>query len=309
MVMTGGTKMKQTVKLMKRNVGLYLLLIPSALYILIFCYIPMYGAQISFRDFTFAEGIMGSPWVGFKWFGYFFSAADSTRIILNTIIVSAYSIIVGFPIPIILALIMNSVPSLKFKRVAQTITYLPHFISVVVMVSMLSCFFSIGSGWITKLVVSLGGRAAYVMGEPRYFRHVYVWSGIWQEMGWSSIIYMAALTSVDPGLHEAAMIDGASKLQRIRHVDLPSISSTIVIMLILRCGSIMSIGFEKTYLLQNDLNVSVSEVIATYNYKQGLMNMKYGYGSAIGLFNNIVNFLFLTVVNYVSGKISETQLW
>lgn len=301
--------MRGTLKMMRRNAALYVLLIPSAVYLVLFCYVPIYGVQIAFKDFTFADGITGSHWVGWKWFQYFFETPVGLTTIKNTLILSLYSLAVGFPIPILLALVMHNLPSRRFRRVAQTITYLPYFISVVVLVSMLSCFFSINSGWVNGLIRAFGGQGAYFMGEAKYFRHMYVWSGVWQDMGWSSIIYMAALSGVDPGLHEAAMIDGASKVQRIWHIDIPSIMPTIIIMLILRCGSIMSVGFEKTFLMQNSLNVSVSEVISTYNYKQGLTGMKYSYGAAIGLFNNVVNFLFLTIVNFVSGRLSETSLW
>ena len=302
-------RMHGTWKLMRRNKALYLLLLPSALYLAIFCYAPIYGVQIAFRSFSFAGGITGSPWVGLKWFRYFFKSPVGGSVIQNTVVLSLYSLVAGFPAPILLALLMHSLPSQGFRRVSQTITYLPHFISTVVLVSMLSCFFSINSGWVNGVIRALGGKGAYFMGEAKYFRHMYVWSGVWQEMGWSSIIYMAALSGVDPGLHEAAMIDGASKLRRIWSVDLPSIAPTIIIMLIMRCGSIMSVGFEKTFLMQNSLNVSVSEVISTYNYKQGLTGMKYSYGAAIGLFNNVVNFVFLTLVNFVAGRVSETSLW
>ena len=301
--------MKSTLRLAKRNIALYVFLLPAFLYIIVFCYVPMYGVQIAFRNFNFADGITGSPWVGLKWFRYFLMGRLGMTVIKNTVVISLYSLIAGFPIPILLALMMHNVRGIVFKRTVQTVTYLPHFISTVVMVGMLSCFLSMNSGFVNGIIKTLGGQAKHFMGDPKYFSHLYVWSGIWQEAGWGSIIYMAALTSVDPGLHEAAMIDGASKLQRILHVDIPSIVPTVVIMLILRCGSIMSVGFEKTYLMQNDLNSSVSEVIATYTYKQGLLSAKYSYGAAIGLFNNLINFIFLTIVNTVAKKLSGNALW
>lgn len=211
--------------------------------------------------------------------------------------------------PIILALVMNSIPGKRFKRVAQTITYLPHFISVVVLVGLMSCMFSVNSGWVNTIVKAFGGTPAYVMGEAKYFRHVYVWSGVWQEMGWNSIIYLAALTSIDPGLHEAAMIDGAGKLRRIWHIDLPGIGETIAIMLILKFGSMMSTGFEKIYSMQADLNLSVSEVISTYVYKMGMMNNKYSYSAAISLFNNLINLIMLVTVNRISDKLSGNSLF
>ena len=198
-----------------QNRALYLMILPAFLYIAIFHYWPMYGVQIAFRNFNFADGITGSPWVGLKWFRYFFKSNNFKNVVGNTLILNFYNLLAGFPVPIILALVMNSIPGKRFKRVAQTITYLPHFISVVVLVGLMSCMFSVNSGWVNTIVKAFGGTPAYVMGEAKYFRHVYVWSGVWQEMGWNSIIYLAALTSIDSGLQEAAMIDGAGKLRRI----------------------------------------------------------------------------------------------
>ena len=300
---------KNTLCMMRRNWVLYLLLLPALIYIIIFNYAPMYGIQIAFRNFTFADGITGSKWVGLKWFRFFFSSAKCWPLIRNTLIISFYSMLAGFPVPILLALMLHNIPSRKFKRMAQTITYLPHFISLVVVVGMISCFTSINSGWINTLIEAFGGERVYLMGKPEYYRHLYVWSGVWQEAGWGSIIYMAALTGVAPELHEAATIDGASKLQRIRHIDLPAILPTITIMLIMRCGSIMSVGFDKSYLMMNDLNMDVSEVIATYTYKMGLLSGKYSYSSAISLFNNVINFVFITAVNKLSKLISGNSLW
>lgn len=302
-------KRAHTVKLMKKNSALYVFLIPAVVYLLIFAYAPMYGVQIAFRDYTFANGILGSKWVGMKWFELFFNSPLFLRVISNTIIISLYSLIAGFPIPIFLAILLNNIPSLKFKRLVQTASYLPHFISVVVIVGMLSSFLSMDSGFLSKLIESIGVKPAYYMGQPGYFRHLYVWSGVWQGAGWGSIIYLAALTSVSPELHEAAMIDGASRIRRIWHIDIPSILPTMVIMLILRSGSIMSVGFEKVYLMQNDLVLSVGEVISTYTYKMGIIGQKYSYSSAIGLFNNIINFVFLTIVNNISRKLTDTSLW
>lgn len=300
---------KNTVRLMKRNWVLYLLLLPTLIYIGIFNYAPMYGIQIAFRNFNFADGITGSPWVGWKWFKFFFNSAKCWPLIRNTLIISFYSVLAGFPVPIILALMLHNIPSQKFKRTAQTITYLPHFISLVVVVGMISCFTSINSGWISTLIEALGGERVYLMGKPEYYRHLYVWSSVWQEAGWGSIIYMAALTGVAPELHEAATIDGASKLQRIRHIDIPAILPTITIMLIMRCGSIMSVGFDKSYLMMNDLNMEVSEVIATYTYEMGLLSGKYSYSTAISLFNNVINFVFLTAVNKFAKLVSGNSLW
>lgn len=301
--------LRKTLRLMRRNIALYMLLLPAMAYIIVLCYLPMYGVQIAFRNFTFADGVLGSKWVGWKWFQYFFKSPISKQIIGNTLYLSFYALLVGFPMPILLALMLHNVPGTGFKRTVQTIAYLPHFISIVVVVGMLSAFTSINSGFVNTIVKAFGGEPVYFMGMPQYFRHIYVWSGIWQEAGWGSIIYMAALTGVSPELHEAAMIDGASKLKRIRHVDVPGIMPTMVIMLILRCGSIMSLGFEKAFLMKNPLNQSVAQIISTFTYEQGIRDTKYSYSAAIGLFNNVVNFTLLTLVNALSKKLSDTSLW
>lgn len=296
-------------KLARRNIALYVFLLPAVIYLILFNYAPMYGIQIAFRNFTFADGITGSKWVGLKWFNYFFKAKNFGMILGNTIKISLYSLVAGFPFPILLALMLHNVPSVGFKKTVQTVTYLPHFISTVVIVGMISCFFSYNSGFINTMVEAITGTRVNFMGTPKYFIHLYVWSGVWQGAGWGSIIYMAALTGISPELHEAAMIDGATKLQRILHVDLPGIMPTMIILLIMRSGSIMSVGFEKVYLMQNSLNSSVSEVIATYTYKQGMQSTKYSYSAAVGLFNNVINFVFLTLVNEICKRLGETSLW
>ena len=296
-------------KLMRQNVALYVMLIPIFVYIILFHYWPMYGIQIAFRNFNFADGITGSHWVGDKWFNYFFKSNQFSQVVGNTLILNLYNLLAGFPVPILLALMIHSVGGRKFRRVVQTATYLPHFISVVVLVGMMSCMFSLNSGWVNGIITSLGGQAAHLMGEAKYFRHVYVWSGVWQEMGWNSIIYLAALTGIDPGLHEAAMIDGAGKLRRIWHVDIPGILPTVAIMLILKFGRMMSLGFDKIYIMQNSMNINVSEVLATYIYKQGITSFRYSYSTAIGLFNNVINFTLLTIVNKLSGWLSGSSLW
>lgn len=305
----GSKERRKAFRLAKENKALYMMILPAFIYIVIFHYWPMYGVQIAFRDFNFVDGITGSKWVGMKWFNYFFRSNQFETIVVNTLALNIYDLIAGFPIPIILALIMNNVPSRRFRRVAQTISYMPHFISVVVLVGMMSCMFSINTGWVNGIIRSMGGTPVHLMGEPDYYRHVYVWSGIWQGMGWGSIIYLAALTSIDPGLHEAAMIDGAGKLRRIWHIDLPGIMPTVAIMLIMRFGSMMSSGFDKAYIMQNSMNISVSEVVSTYVYEMGMKKYRYSYSSAIGLFNNIINFVLLTLVNKVSGKLSGNSLW
>ena len=300
---------KETWKMMRRNKALYLLLLPALVYLVLFHYWPMYGVQIAFRNFNFADGITGSKWVGLKWFQYFFKSPYCWTVISNTFLLSLYALLGSFPAAILLALLIHNTPSKGFSRLSQTATYMPHFISTVVMIGMLNNFLSPNSGFINTLIETLGGERTYFVGQPEYFRHLYVWSGVWQGSGWNSIIYIAALTSISSELHEAAMIDGASKLKRIWHIDLPGILPTMIILLILRCGNILTVGFEKVYLMQNDLNLDVSEMISTYTYKQGLLKTKYSYSAAIGLFNNVINFIFLTIVNFVSKRLTETSLW
>lgn len=302
---------RSTLRLMRRNWTLYLLLLPALVYIFLFNYLPMYGVQIAFKNFTIAKGVNGSPWVGLKWFEYFFGSPKCISIISNTIILSLYTLAAGFPVPILLALMLHNVPGNRFKRITQTVAYLPHFISVVVVVTMLSCFTSVNSGFINTIIKTLGGEPVFFMGKPEYFRHLYVWSGVWQEMGWNSIIYLAALTGISSELHEAAMIDGASKLKRIWHIDLPGILPTISILLIMQCGSILSVGYEKIYLMQNSLNTAVSEIISTYVYKQGIASAipQYSYATAIGLFVSVVNVIMLLIVNTTSSKLSGSSLF
>ncbi len=302
--------MGKVLKLMRRNWILYVFLIPAVVYIAIFMYAPMYGLIIAFKNFSPAKGIMGSPWVGFKWFETFFQTPRFWQILKNTLGLSIYTLIVGFPIPILLALVINNVQNTKFKKFSQTVTYMPHFISTVVLVGMMSVFFSPNSGFINTILEMLGGSGDILfMGEEKYFRHMYVWSGIWQSTGWNSIIYIAALSGVSQELHEAAKIDGANKLKRILHVDLPGILPTMVILLIMNCGSILSVGYEKVYLMQNSINITQAEVISTYVYKIGLQQQRFSYSTAIGLFNNVINFSLLVLVNKASKKISGLGLW
>lgn len=309
----GNTRQKRkktaTWKLMKSNWALYFFLLPTVVYFIIFNYIPMYGIQIAFKNFSASDGIWGSPWVGTYWIEQFISSPMFWNCFLNTLILSLYSLLAGFPAPIILALIINYIASPRFKRVAQTITYMPHFISVVVLVGMMSSFLSPSSGFVNTFLSMFGIEPIYFMGKSELFRHLYVWSGIWQNAGWDSIIYIAALTSVSPDLHEAAIIDGASKLQRIWNIDLPSILPITITLLILNCGGILGVGFEKAYLMQNYLNLNVSEVISTYTYKIGLQLSEFSYSTAIGLFNTLINFIVLVIVNTVARRTSEISLW
>ncbi len=302
-------KRKETIKLMKRNYELYFFLLPAVVFIALFMYAPLYGLQIAFKTYRTGDGIWGSPWVGLYWFEQFFNSPRSWQIIGNTLTISIYSLVVSFPFPIILAIILNYIKNLKFKRFSQTVTYMPYFISTVVLVGMMELFFSPSSGFINTIIKMFGGEAIYFMGEPKYFQHMYVWSGLWQSIGYSSIIYIAALSGVSPELHESAVIDGANILQRIWHIDIPSIMPTMVILLILSLGNIMNVGYEKVYLMQNDMTTNVSEVISTYVYKIGLVNAQFSFSTAIGLMNNVVNFIVLVIANTTANKIFGSGLW
>ncbi len=308
------SKKQSRLEIFKKRWQLHLFMLLPVIYILIFAYYPMFGVQIAFKDFRAAEGIWGSKWVGFKHFETFFKSFQFKRVVTNTLRISFYSLAAGFPLPIIFALFLNTVRNLRFKKFVQTVTYIPHFISVVVIVGILVQVLNpiVGLyGNLYRLLSSSEGYPTNIMATPTAFTHLYVWSGIWQQLGWSSIIYVAALSNVDQELHEAAEIDGASRWKRIIHIDLPSIFPTIAILLILRAGSIMSVGFEKVYLMQNNLNLKHSEVIATYVYKVGMSagGGNFSYASAIGLFNSIINCTLLVLVNAISGRLSETSLW
>lgn len=294
---------------MKGHYDLYLLLLPAVLYVAIFMYVPMYGVLMAFQDYSPARGILGSTFVGLKHFDKFFSTYMAKQIITNTVVLSAYSLIVSFPFPVMLALMLNYCVSKKFGKLVQTVTYMPYFISVMVLVGMMNIFFSSNYGVVNMVLKALGMEAYTFMSSEASFRHMYVWSGIWQGMGYSSVIYFAALAGIDPTLYEAAELDGASKLQRILYIDLPSIMPTVIIMLIMSAGNLMSVGFEKAYLMQNDRNSGVSEILSTYVYKVGLIDARYSFSAAINLFNSVINFVILITINKISGKLSETSLW
>ena len=301
---------KTFVKNFKRDWQLHLLILFPVVYLVIFDFIPMYGLQIAFRDFRPRSGITGSEWVGLKWFESFLSNYEFGSIFLNTLIISLYSM-ATFPLPIIFALVLNALRSEKYSKVVKTVSYMPHFISTVVMVGILNMLLSPTSGMYGNLYRLFGGSGYPT--DIRYlsntFRHLYIWSGVWQSLGWSSIIYVAALSGVSQELHEAAQIDGASRLKRIWHIDIPAIAPTIAIMLIMRCTSIISVGFEKVYLMQNALNLSVSEVISTYVFKVGLSSFRnYSYGAAVGLFNTAINLTLLVTVNSIVKKSTDGEI-
>jgi len=291
------------------NRDLYLFCLPGIIITLIFHYWPLYGAQIAFRDYSARAGIWGSPWVGWEHFIRFFNSPNAGLIIWNTLVLSVYGLVAGFPIPIILALLLNSFRHKKYGKVIQSVTYAPNFISTVVMCSMIILFLSPRVGLVNKLLEMAGLPTVNFMGERSLWRHIYVWSGIWQGMGWSSVIYFAALSGVSPELHEAATVDGATKFQRILHIDLPTIVPVAVMLLILSFGSLLSIGFEKVYALQNPLNQNVSEIISTYVYKVGILQASMSYSSAVGLFNSCVNAVLLVTVNAISRRLSGNALW
>lgn len=300
-----------TWKRISRNWGLYLLLLPSLVLLILFAYKPMYGVVIAFKNYKNSLGILGSPWAEplFKNFQRFFNSYQCETTIRNTLRLSLYSLAVGFPIPIILALMINQITAMRFRRTFQTILYLPHFISTVVMVGLLLIWLSPSSGLVGAFYRLLGKDAPNVMTSASGFPSIYVWSDIWQHAGWDSIVFLAALSSIDPTLYEAATVDGATRWQKMRYIDLPLLMATACIMLILRAGNLMNVGFEKVFLMQNDLNMSTSEIIATYVYKMGLRNSQYAVSTAVNLFNNLVNFVLLLLVNCVTRKLGETSLW
>lgn len=305
--------MKDLIQLQKRkiksNIPLYVLLFPSIILLIMFAYIPMFGLVIAFKDYSPANGILNSPWVGFKYFTQFFNSVQFGTTMMNTLKISIYSILVGFPLPILLALLCNQLRAGKFKKVFQVTTYLPHFISTMVMCGMIILFLSPNSGLIANIFKSLGWTMPNLLSKPDSFAGVYVWSDVWQHIGWDSIIYLAALSAIDPTYYEAATMDGASRMQKILNIDLPLLLPTAMILLILRAGSLLSIGFEKVLLLQNPLNLAGSEVISTYVYKVGMQNFQYSYSTAIGLFNTVVNLIILLSVNWFSKRYTKTGLF
>lgn len=289
---------------------LYLMVLPAVMVIAVFSYGPMYGVVIAFKNFKPAYGIGGSPWVGLRNFERFFSSYQFKNTLLNTLSISIYSMLACFPAPIILALMMDQVRSKSTQRFIQTVTYMPHFISVIVVSGMILTFLNVNTGLYGNLARLLGVRNPKdLLGEKNLFSTIYVLSDIWQHTGWDSIIYMAALSAVDPSLHEAARVDGASEWDRIVHIQIPSIVPTMVILLILRAGSLMNVGFDKVYLLQNGLNLDRSEVLSTYVYKVGMINQQYSFSAAANLFNTVVNFVMIMLVNQIARRLGETSLW
>lgn len=293
----------------RRRWQLYLMLLLPVLYIVIFCYLPMGGITIAFKDYSMRKGIMGSEWVGLKYFEQFFRNPDIIRIIKNTLIISFYQLLVSFPAPIILALALHIVGNDRFKKLMQTVTYAPYFISTVVLVGILLQCLHLNIGVVNTALDAVGLERIDFMGKAAYFRHIYVWSGVWQGTGFAAIIYIAALGNVDQSLVEASLIDGANRIRRTLVIELPALKPIITIQLIMAVGGIMGVGFEKMFLMQNPLNLPVSEIISTYVYKRGLQDMQYSFATAVGLFNSVINFALLFTANKLSQKFGETSLW
>lgn len=291
-----------------RNWELYLLVIPVLVFYFLFSYKPMYGALIAFQNYKPALGFSGSPWVGFDNFTRFFSSPFFGRLLRNTLLLSFELLIFGFPAPIILALLLNEVHQRKFKKIVQTVTYLPHFISIIVVAGMLTDF-CMSTGLINDIIVFFGGERSPLLQNPALYRTIYVLSDIWQQIGWGSIIYLSALTGVDTQLYDAASIDGAGRFQQLLHVTLPGIMPTIITMLILRIGSMMSIGYEKTILLYNPSTYETADIISSYVYRVGILEQGWSYSTAIGLFNSVINLVLLIIANKLSKKLADTSLW
>ncbi len=284
-------------------------MLPPLLFFLLFKYYPMLNAVLAFKDYNVIKGIWGSPWVGLKNFKLFFDNPIFWSLLKNTLLLSGYLLLAGFPVPILLALMLNEVRGGRFKRIVQLVSFAPYFISTVVMVSIIMLFLAPRLGFANLALNALGMESVNFLGEPGYFRSIYVWSDIWQTAGYTAVIYLAALAGIDPTLYEAAKVDGASRFQKIRHVDLPGIMPTIVIVLILNVGNVMALGFEKVYLLQNPLNIVNSEIIATYVYSIGLLNANYSFATAVGLFNSFVNLILLVLVNSLAKRFSSSSIW
>ncbi len=289
---------------------LYVLLIPALLWAIIFAYYPMYGVIIAFKDYKIRQGIMGSPWASpfFRYFQDFFSTSIAVNAIKNTIVVSLESLVIAFPIPIIFALLLNQIRSKKATKLIQTISYAPYFMSNVVVVSLITVFFS-ANGVVNWVITSSGNKEVLFTSVPEWFRTLFIGSNIWQTMGFNAVIFIAALTAISPDYYEAATIDGASRFQRVLYIDIPMILPTIILMLILQVGNIMNVGYEKAYLMQNGSNTIVSELISTYVYKVGLQTAQYSFATAVGLFNSVANFIILVLANKVAKKFSDISIF
>lgn len=293
----------------KKNRLLYLMFLPVVVYYLIFHYAPMFGIVIAFKDYNAFTGFIRSPWVGLKYFKDFFSSLYCWRLIRNTFLISFYGLIFGFPAPILLALLLNELKDGWFKKTTQTISYLPHFVSTVVIVGMYVSFLSPSTGLINNIIEKLGGERIYFLNEPKYFRSLYTIMNIWKGVGWGSIIYLAALTGIDPELYEACIIDGGGRLRQTWHITLPGIANTVIIMLIMRIGRLLSVGYESIILMYTPATYETADVISTYVYRRGLVDADYSFSTAVGLFNSVVGFIFIYTANALAKRFSETSLW
>jgi len=296
-------------KYFRRMKYLYLLLIPALVYYVVFRYVPMYGITIAFKDFNFAKGIMGSEWIGFENFQYLFGLDNFYKVFFNSIFLSFIRLLWGFPIPIILALLLNEMRNLRYKKLLQTVVYLPHFISWVVMGGIIISFLSPTWGIVNYMIRAVGGEPVFFMARPDFFRRIIVVSDIWKGAGWGTIIYLAAITSISPELYEAAIVDGANKFQRLWYITLPCIRTTIVLCLILRMGSIMSNGFEQIFILQNTQNLDVSEVFETWTYRVGLLSGRFSFATSVGLFTSLVSLIFLVSTDLIAKKMGEEGIF
>ncbi len=293
----------------KRDWQLYILLLPAMFFVFLFCYLPLYGIQIAFRDYKAVLGITGSEWVGLKNFTDFFSAYYFQRLITNTFLLNLYNLLWSFPIPIIMAILLNQFTRPRVKKITQTVIYIPHFISTVVMAGMLYLFLSPTNGIINTLITALGGESIYFMVEPEWFRTLFITTDIWQHAGWNTILYIATLTGIDPGLYEAATIDGATKLQKIRHIEIPHLIPIAVMMLILNCGSLLASNTDKALLMQTSGNMATSDIIGVYVYQMGLGKAQFSYTTAIGLMTNVINFVMIIAVNWIAKRLNDTSLF
>lgn len=294
---------------LRKNYHYYLLLILPLLYFVVFKYIPMYGVLLAFRRFTPGGSIIGSEWVGLRYFEFFISDPSFWKVVRNTVLLSTLNLIFGFPIPIVFALLLNEVAATWWKRIVQTISYLPRFLSTVVVVGMINQILSPSGGVVNNVIQALGGDPVFFMAEPEWFRTIYITSDIWQYMGWSAIIYLAALSTIDPQLYDSSHIDGASRFQQTWHITLPGIAPTIIIILILRIGDLLSVGFEKVLLMYNPLTYETADVISTFVYRIGIVQNSYSYATAVGLFNGVVALIMIWIANRLARRFSQTSLW
>ena len=303
------TWLQQALHVIKRDKCLLLMFLPFVIYYVVFKYVPMTGIVIAFKNFKPGHGIYYGKWVGMKWFIQFFNSPYAFRIIRNTVLISLYSLVFGFPVPILFAVCVNEIRLKGYKRVVQTVSYLPHFFSTVVVVGMIYNFFSVNNGIVNSLISGMGGTKINFLNDPNWFRPLYVGSGIWQSFGFSSIIYIAAIGGIDPSLYEAGKIDGITRFKQVWYITLPMIMPTIIVLFILQIGRIMSVGFEKVYLLYNSAVLETADVISTYVYRQGIQSVNFSSATAIGLFNSVVNFLFVFSANQLCKKLTEQSLW